>query len=336
MNKSLKLKASVALMLPIFGLALAAPAYATMKAAPAMKSGQMHNVAARNIRLSQLVGKDVRNAQGEDLGDIKDVIVDVNNGRVHYVVLSFGGFLGMGNKLFAYPVRAFRLAADKDELVLNVAKERLKDAPGFEADRYPDFEAAEYRGRVDRYFGKSLAIEPRPNMRLVRSGELIGKDVNGADGRDLGEIQDVVLNMANGSVRYAVLEFDQSWSLNDKLFAFPLRAFKQGGRWSDDMVLNIIKDTLNNVPGFDKNTWPDLNDQRWNADVDRYLVSSTVVALPSTTNDAMWNRLDKNRDGWLSADEAKADAGLGSSWSKLDRDNRGRISRTEFDTRYRR
>ncbi len=333
MKKSLKLKASVALMLPLFGLALAAPAYATMKTAPTMKSGQMHNVPARNIRLSQLVGKDVRNAQGEDLGDIKDVIIDVNNSRVHYVVLSFGGFLGMGNKLFAYPVRAFSLAADKDELILNVAKERLKDAPGFEADRYPNFEAAVYRDRVDNYFGKPLAIEPRPNMRLVRSGELIGKDVNGANGRDLGEIQDVVLNMANGNVQYAVLEFDQSWSLNDKLFAFPLRSFKQGARVSEDWMLNISKDTLNNVPGFDKKAWPDMKDPKWNADVDRYLV--TVVALPSTTNDAMWNRLDKNKDGWLSADEAKADANLGSSWSKLDVDNKGRISRVEFDTRYR-
>ncbi|MGH6611986.1 MAG: PRC-barrel domain-containing protein, partial [Burkholderiaceae bacterium] len=93
--QSKKLKKSVALMLPIFGLALAAPVYAASKSATTMnKPAQTQRVAMRDMRLSQLIGKDVRNAQGEDLGDIKDVILDVNNGRVHYVVLSFGGFLG--------------------------------------------------------------------------------------------------------------------------------------------------------------------------------------------------------------------------------------------------
>jgi sporulation protein YlmC with PRC-barrel domain len=266
--KSLKLKTSVAVLLSIFGLALAGPVYAASKPAPAMKSSQAQSVALRNVRLSELIGKDVRNAQGEDLGDIKDAVIDINNGRVHYVVLSFGGFLGLGDKLFAYPMRAFSPTADKDELVLNVAKERLKDAPGFEANRYPDFQSADYRGRVDRYFGPTLAIESRPNMRLIRGSELLGKDVNGANGRDLGEIKDVVVSMANGNVHYAVLEFDKSWSLNDKLFAFPLRSFKQGAKWSDDLVLNISKDTLNNVPGFDRNAWPNLNDPKWNADID--------------------------------------------------------------------
>ncbi len=337
--KKLKLKTSVALMLPVFGLALAAPAYTQTSANTQMnKPSQTQRAAARDMRLSQLIGKDVRNAQGEDLGDIKDVIFDVNNGRVHYVVLSFGGFLGMGDKLFAYPVRAFSPAADRDELVLNVAKERLKAAPGFEASRYPDFDKPEYRSQVDRYFGSGMAIEARPNMRLVRGTELLDKDINDPTGRDLGEIEDVVINMANGNVHYAVLEFDQSWSLNNKLFAFPLRSFKQGANWSDDLVLNISKDRLNNVPGFDSDKWPNLNDPKWRADIDRYLVATTttVVPLPSTTNDGRWERLDANKDGWLSRDEAKADASVTADWSKMDRDNDGRVSRTDFNASYRR
>lgn len=302
------LKPTMALLAAIFGITLSVPVIANEKmtragqtteaqrSAQASGTAQKQLMVRRDMRLSQLIGKDVRNAQGEDLGDIKDVILDINNGRVHYVILSFGGVLGLGDKLFAYPMRAFSPASNKDELILNVDRERLKNAPGFEANRYPDFSKPDYQQQVDRYFGPTLAIKPQTNMRLVRGSEVLGKDINGSNGRDLGEIEDVVINVANGDVHYAVLEFDQSWSLNNKLFAFPLRAFTQGGSWSDDWMLNISKDTLNNVPGFDKNKWPNLNDQKWVADVDRYLVATAVVPLPSTTNDALWNRLDANKD----------------------------------------
>lgn len=343
--KILKLKTSIAAMLPIFGLVLAAPVYTASdkdksQAAQSQQTtaGQTQRAAMREMRLSQLIGKDIRNAQGEDLGDIKDVIIDVNNGRVHYVVLSFGGFLGLGDKLFAYPARSFTPASNKDELILNVAKERLKDAPGFESNKYPDFGTADYRERVDSYFGPTVKIETRPNMRLIRGSELLGKNVNGANGRDLGEIEDVVINMANGNVRYAVLAFDQSWSLNDKLFAFPLQSFKQGATWRDDLVLNISKEKLNNVPGFDKSRWPNVNDPQWITDIERYLVRTTtaVTPLPSTTNDALWTRLDANNDGWLSADEAKAHKNVHSGWKKMDRDKDGKITREEFNAAYRR
>ncbi len=98
--------------------------------------------------------------------------------------------------------------------------------------------------------------------RNIRASNLMGKDVRNAQGEDLGEIKDVVVNIANGSVRYAVLEFDKSWSMADKLLTFPVSSFKQGAKPSDDLVLSASRDTLDRVPGFDKNRWPDLNDPK--------------------------------------------------------------------------
>lgn len=297
-------KSSAVLVASVFGAALATPVLgqttattkqpATTNAASSASTVNDPKMAARQMRASQLMGKDVRNAQGEDLGDIKGVAIDVNNGRVHFVVLSFGGFLGLGDKLFAYPARAFKPSMDRDELVLTVAKEKLKNAPGFEASSYPDWNTPTYRGQVDSYFGPTTAVPAQSNVRLVRASELLGKDVNGPDGRDLGEIREVVIDMSNGDVRYAVLEFDQSWSLKDKLFAFPMKAFKSGASWKDDLVLNVNKDTLNNTPGFNKNAWPNVNDPKWIVDIDRYLVATAVIPLPSTTNDALFRKLDKN------------------------------------------
>jgi sporulation protein YlmC with PRC-barrel domain len=289
----------------------------------------------RRMRVSKLIGKDVRNSQGEDLGDIKDLVVDVNNGKVHYVVLSFGGFLGLGDKLFAFPTRAFDPAHDKDELVLRVDKQKLENAPGFESSAYPDWNSPNYRNQVDKYFGSDMAMPSPDDMRLVRATDLIGQDVNDPAGKDLGEINDIVVNMNNGDVRYAVLEFDKSWSLDNKLFAFPLTKFDREPQ-GDELVLDISKQALASVPGFDENNWPNVNDPRWVADVDRYLVATAAVPLPSAANDAIFRRLDRNDDGALTHQEARADDSIEQGWNKMDSDRNGRVTRNEFDTMYRR
>jgi sporulation protein YlmC with PRC-barrel domain len=300
----------------------------------AKASDQQAATNQRNMRLNQLIGKDVRNAQGEDLGDIKDVVVDLNNGRVHYVVLSFGGFLGLGDKQFAYPLKVFKPAADRDELVLNVDKERLKKAPGFEQAREPDWNRPEYRGQVDKYFGDMVQVEPRPNMRLIRGSNLIGKDVNGSDGKQLGEIEDVVVSLIDGDVRYAVLAFDKSWSLGEKRFVFPLKAFKPGQRLQDDFVLDVNRERLARVPSFERNQWPDINSARWNADVDRYLITATVAPLPATAKDS---RVGKREDDSRAMAEAKPQpASKDDAFRRLDQNNDGRISQAEFEAGSRR
>jgi len=81
----------------------------------------------------------VINRAGEDLGNIKDIMVDLKNDRIAYAVLSFGGFLGMGTKLFAVPWRALELKLYEHTLTitLNVDKEILKKADGFDEDQLP-------------------------------------------------------------------------------------------------------------------------------------------------------------------------------------------------------
>src|SRR3990170_4807846 len=81
---------------------------------------------------STLIGDPVRNENDEDLGDIKEIMLDTRTGEVGYAVLSFGGFLGMGDKLFAVPWDALTIDFDEHEFVLDVDKDLLKNAPGFD------------------------------------------------------------------------------------------------------------------------------------------------------------------------------------------------------------
>ena len=100
-----------------------------------------------------LMGEDVYNHKDEDLGDIKEIILDMRSGKVAYVVLSFGGFLGMGEKLFAVPWNALTLDTVNKRFILNVEKDRLNDAPGFDKDDWPDMSDLTWAAGVHSFYG---------------------------------------------------------------------------------------------------------------------------------------------------------------------------------------
>ncbi len=100
-----------------------------------------------------LLGNDVYNQDGEDLGDIKEFMIEMSSGRIAYAVLSFGGLLGMGDKLFAVPWAALRLDTVNERFTLNVPKDRLKEAPGFDKHSWPPMSDKAWAGGVHRFYG---------------------------------------------------------------------------------------------------------------------------------------------------------------------------------------
>lgn len=103
---------------------------------------------------STITGDSVKNRAGEDLGNIKDLMVDVSSGQIEYAVLSFGGFLGLGDKYFAIPFGQLGVDTANECMILNVDKERLKDAPGFDKDNWPNFADPKFRDSVDSYYSR--------------------------------------------------------------------------------------------------------------------------------------------------------------------------------------
>jgi sporulation protein YlmC with PRC-barrel domain len=100
-----------------------------------------------------LMGNDVYNKDGEDLGDVKEFMIDMASGRIAYAVLSFGGLLGMGDKLFAVPWSALALDTIHKRFTLNVLKESLKDAPGFDKDHWPTMADETWATDVHKFYG---------------------------------------------------------------------------------------------------------------------------------------------------------------------------------------
>jgi sporulation protein YlmC with PRC-barrel domain len=112
-----------------------------------------------------LVGNDVYNGQGEDLGDVKEIMLDMSTGRVSYAVLSFGGILGMGKKLFAVPWDALTLDTVNKRFTLNVKKDRLENAPGFDKGSWPNMADQTWAKGIHDYYGtKPYSATPAPRF----------------------------------------------------------------------------------------------------------------------------------------------------------------------------
>lgn len=109
------------------------------------------------LSVTTLLGSKVLNPAGEQLGILKELVIDLEEGHIAYAVLSFGGFMGMGDKLFAIPWEALAINPKDQTFILDVEKEVLKDAPGFDKDHWPNNAQYEAGWLLDiyEYYGYS-------------------------------------------------------------------------------------------------------------------------------------------------------------------------------------
>jgi sporulation protein YlmC with PRC-barrel domain len=160
----------------------------------------------------------IHDPAGQGLGTIKDVILDTNTGRVHYAVLSLGGVMGIEEKLFAVPLSKLRPDA-KGKFVLAVDKKQLEAAPAFDSGRWPNWNDAPVRARIDQRYGVQASDI---NARFRRASDVLNTKVRDSHGADIGKVSDMVVDVGGSRVRYAVVKFDRAWNPDDKLVALPL------------------------------------------------------------------------------------------------------------------
>jgi sporulation protein YlmC with PRC-barrel domain len=105
------------------------------------------------LSATTIIGDEVRNLQGEDIGEIEELMININDGCIAYAVLSFGGLLGIGDKLFAVPWKALRMRPEEHAFVMDIRKEKLEQAPGFDKDNWPNMSDIDWANRVNSFYG---------------------------------------------------------------------------------------------------------------------------------------------------------------------------------------
>jgi sporulation protein YlmC with PRC-barrel domain len=126
----------------------------------------------RVLSAGTLAGDRVRNTASDDLGKVEEIMIDLASGRVAYVVLSFGGFLGIGDKLFAVPWNALRVEEGEHQFILDVDKQTLENAPGFDKDNWPDMADPAFGASIHQHYGKT----PYWEHDVTDAGDYVGDD----------------------------------------------------------------------------------------------------------------------------------------------------------------
>jgi sporulation protein YlmC with PRC-barrel domain len=256
---------------------------------PAVRDAK-DKTSGRVIRVTKLLDANVRNTKGEKIGEIEDLVIDREEGVVAYGVLSFGGFLGIGEKYFAIPFQSVKRSDDDKFVVLDASKEQLEKAPNFTGDAWPDFDR-KYGTTVHDYYktkpywsdaDTAHAVDParidkdaldKDKLRargMIRASKMVGMDVRDPSDKNLGDVEDVVVDDTSGRVAYVVLSFGGFLGMGDKLFAIPWHALRPDFKDADKVVLDVPKEKLQSAPGFDKKNWPNMADRTWGEEVHRY------------------------------------------------------------------
>ncbi len=210
---------------------------------------------------STLKGEKIINMDGEDLGKIEDIMIDQENGMIAYAVVSFGGFLGIGNKKFAIPWEAISERQSGHGFTLNINKEILEKSEGFEMDKLPS--TREQLSNTYTYYGNKPYWETgkSSNIPIILPASTIkGEKVTNMDGEDLGKIEDIMIDQEKGMIAYAVVSFGGFLGIGNKKFAIPWEAIseRQSGH---GFTLKINKEILEKSEGFEMDKLPSTREQ---------------------------------------------------------------------------
>jgi len=209
-------------------------------------------------------GSKVINVNGEHLGMLEEVMIDPEEGKIAYAVLSFGGLLGIGNKLFAIPWEV--LESSRGDYILRIDKSVLEKTEGFDKEEWSL--THDELVKVYAYFGiqpywqtKMGIVEKTQYMEIgdfLPTTTIKGSKVVNVKEEHLGIIEELMIDAEKGKIAYAVLSFGGLLGIGNKLFPIPWEAL-ESNRY--DYILKIDKSVLEKAEGFDKEEWSLTRDE---------------------------------------------------------------------------
>lgn len=269
------------------------------------------NLPAGMYKASKLIGKNVKDSNGKSIGEIKDLALQPDQGNVGYAVLSFGGMMGIGDKLFAIQPNAFQESRGSDDVVLNISESSLKQMQGFDNDNWPTSNSVNTQ---------NMSVGP-----IVKASEYLEYEVKNFKGEDLGEIEDLAIDLKNGKINYAVIEHGGVLGIGEKLVAVPTASLTPGTE-NDEVILGATEEELDKAKGFSDDNWPvaanSISDLRFSS---AGTGSASVGAAAQS-----FTMLDKDDNGYVSRSEATQLPRLQQRYDVLDKNGDGKLDRAEF------
>lgn len=289
------------------------------RAKPSMSQAQSQAAGAMSAK--RLMDMKVVDSQGKDLGEIDEVVLDLHNARVHAAVLASGGFLGLGEKHYAFPISEFKPGKERDRLTLDVDKQKLEDAQGFDKSKWPAMDD-EYWGLVGaRGKAGAGATQQGKKLNLVRASEIIGQEVQDKSGKELGEVSDIRLNASSGRIQHIVIDVKDAGQATVQPKSLSMGT-------GDKLVADMSAEQLRSRAKPQKDRSSTDRERRSAAGGSAASAGAGVTAAQKKS----FSELDRDNDGSLSQMEAASDANARSNFEQMDKNDDDKLSRDEWQT----
>jgi Uncharacterized conserved protein len=224
------------------------------------------------LRASEVVGKSIRNVQGEKLGAVNDLAVDLEAGRIVYVILSHGGMAGIGTKYVAIVPQLLSNAPGDATVRLNLSKEKLEAAPTIDPSKWEDASESNRVVEIYRFYGQhpyfvgfyapSSTVKVCPLGHVSRTDKIINLPVRNKSDEQLGKVDDLLINLESGRIVQVVISSGGFLGLGDELSVVPPAAFEYDTS-RDALVLDASKADLTAAPHFKSTQWPNASDPQY-------------------------------------------------------------------------
>jgi len=233
-------------------------------------------------KASDVIGMTVKNGQGQKLGKVENLAVDVESGRIVQVILDSGGFAGLGDTLTPVPPGALRCDAGHKSLILDADKEKLHGAPRFEMSRWGEYEDSDHLSKVYSYYGRENAFKfiqttdavpavqgnsdgtggtcmiPASRLSQVqKASKLMGLPVKNLQDETIGKVENILVDLPAGRMVAVVVSSGGFLGMGDEVSAIPPTALRFTAD-RDALQIDISKEMLSSAPHFKADQWPDF------------------------------------------------------------------------------
>ncbi|TWU14336.1 PRC-barrel domain protein [Symmachiella macrocystis] len=236
------------------------------------------------FRSSAILNTPVVSETGQALGHVEELVINVRNGDVRYAAVELPTLLGR-EKLLAIPWNSLVLHRNEQgrlHFVVNIPLDKLKKAPGFDRDHWPNVGNRKWADEIAVYYGVIIkegdlksnfgtdvkALDQVPY--LIRSKQMVEMPINDSEGETVGHVHDLLVDFATGSARYAICSLEEK-SKQHKMIAIPLFVLEfQNDSQSPHFILTMERERLSETPSFEKSAWPNIREPMWSQYIDAF------------------------------------------------------------------
>lgn len=242
----------------------------------ALRSG-MRVLTGAAMEASDLFGYSVTNTLGENLGELEDFVIGTESGELTYAVLEFDEFLDFGaDEQYLIPLNALTLDSFNQLAVLGISNEVLEGAPAFDAEILEGGAEAGWDEQFRTHWSEWLAPpvdvqadDPAATSSAILASTLLNYNVQNPAGENLGEVEDLMLNLAQADLAYVVLEFGGILDIGDQHFPIPPAAITLDAA-QEILLVDVQPEMLEEMPGFDLESRPDVTAPNWDEEIRQY------------------------------------------------------------------